>query len=945
MCGISRPRPVGRKGYARRWSAGFCAFFCVLAAILPLCGTARAADAEHTAPVRVGFFPFEGYYEVDDSGERSGYGYELLQQMAQHANLSYVYVDNVGTWSEMEQMLLDGRIDMLTSVQKTPENEARFAFSDTPISTSSTMLTVKSGTHRLSAGEYSSYDGVRVGVIRGNAHAQKFKRFAAEHNFRYTEVCFDSLESLENALQAGGEIDACVTSSLRPLHNEWIIEQFDPAPFYMMMRKDDAALIRTVNNALRQMTLYMPNWQTDLFNEYYAPDNGSNLLLSAEERAYIEAQRGHVFRVAVSPDNAPFSTFRDGTACGIIPEIFAEIAKRAGISYEVVQTEDSGAYDALIRAGDVELVMDAGWSYSEAENEGYKLTAPYISLSVAQVSKIGRAPAETAPAAVPDGTLLERLSHASMYGMQRYVVGPSANDAIQAVISGTCDRAILYTAVAQQSIQNNLRDKLQMSLLPNISVNLSVGMIANQDYLLLSVLSKSAQSVQREFAQEVLLKRTTSARTHLSTLDYFYLNPLRAAVFLLGGAMLLAASIFLLLWANRQRRLNQTIQKAKLEADRANEAKSAFLSSMSHDLRTPLNGIVGFTDLAIREPDNEKRQDYLRKIQASGRLLTDLVEDTLELSRIESGKMVLQPEAVDGGQLGRAVVMAVESAAALKNIRLCADPSQYPDETVWVDRVKLQKIMLNLLSNAIKYTPPGGTVSMRVEIIDPPVNGRTRRIVVEDNGIGMSEAFLTQIYEPFAQEHRPEAGDATGTGLGLAIVKRIVDLMGGVIAVESKIGQGTRVTVELPVCRIEEERGGAAAELRDVSRLAGKRILLCEDNPLNAEIATLFLKENGMEAVWARDGQEGLDRFSSSEEGFFDAVLMDLRMPVLDGYAAAQAIRKLRRADAQTVPIFALSADAFVEELPKAADAGMNGYLTKPIDQGKILKAFLDAGL
>lgn len=249
----------------------------------------------------------------------------------------------------------------------------------------------------------------------------------------------------------------------------------------------------------------------------------------------------------------------------------------------------------------------------------------------------------------------------------------------------------------------------------------------------------------------------------------------------------------------REQRQLQEVEQAKLEAVRANEAKSAFLSSMSHDLRTPLNGILGFATLALRETDAARKQDYLTKIHSSGKLLESLVNDTLEMSRIESGKMTLEPEPVDGPELCAGVVTALKPAADLKRLHLHADAVEFPAAFIWADRLKLQKILLNLLSNAIKYTPPGGDIRLTVEPLNPPADGRTCRISVADNGIGIGQAFLPKLYEPFAQERRAESASVTGTGLGLSIVKRIVDLMGGVIAVETAVGQGSCFTVELPL--------------------------------------------------------------------------------------------------------------------------------------------------
>lgn len=386
------------------------------------------------------------------------------------------------------------------------------------------------------------------------------------------------------------------------------------------------------------------------------------------------------------------------------------------------------------------------------------------------------------------------------------------------------------------------------------------------------------------------------------------------------------------------RRQIVALKAAKYAANKANQAKSNFLSSMSHDLRTPLNGIIGFTEIALRESRMDLKEEYLHKIATSGKLLLDLVNDTLELSRIESGKLVLKPEPVDGKNFWESVVTALIPAAEMKGVHLHTDSGIYPTEMILVDQLKVKKVLLNLISNAIKYTPAGGHVEVSVEALNPPQNGFTRRIIVQDDGIGMHADFLTRMYEPFAQEHRPEAQNVTGTGLGLAIVKRIVDIMYGRIEVVSKPHVGTRFTVYLPIEHWEKH----TAELKkqqeidyaraEAAAFAGRKVLLCEDNYMNAEIAMLLLKDKKMQVDWVKDGTEGVAKFRDSLPGYYDLVLMDLRMPKMDGYEAAKAIRILDRPDAKLVPIVAMTADAFEEDMKNAATAGMNGYITKPID-------------
>ena len=388
--------------------------------------------------------------------------------------------------------------------------------------------------------------------------------------------------------------------------------------------------------------------------------------------------------------------------------------------------------------------------------------------------------------------------------------------------------------------------------------------------------------------------------------------------------------------AEKQKQI-QKFKAAKLEADKANQSKSNFLSSMSHDLRTPLNGVIGFTELALQAETREEKQAYLQKIKTSGQLLLDLVNDTLDLSRIESGKLELKLEPVDGKNFWESIVLPLIPTAAMKKVNLATDPAAYPSEMILIDKLKVKKILLNLISNAIKYTPAGGTVKVSITALNKAQCGYTRRLIVEDNGIGMSEEFLQRLYEPFAQEHRPEAANVVGTGLGLSIVKRFIDLMHGSIQVESKLHLGTRFTVDLPLEHWEKKTAAIQAQQEAVyaaaeqETLTGRKLLLCEDNHLNAEIAIHLLNNKHLSVDWVQDGREGLQKFQNSLPYYYDLILMDIRMPNLDGYAATKAIRQLTRPDARTVPILAMTGDAFEEDIRHGREVGMNGYIVKPI--------------
>jgi CheY-like chemotaxis protein len=318
--------------------------------------------------------------------------------------------------------------------------------------------------------------------------------------------------------------------------------------------------------------------------------------------------------------------------------------------------------------------------------------------------------------------------------------------------------------------------------------------------------------------------------------------------------------------------------------------------------------------------------------------MLDLVNDVLELSRIESGKSVANPEATTPEALIPAVVTALRPSAESKAITLDADFTHYPTAVIWCDKLKIQRIALNLLSNAIKYTLPGGKVSLRFE--EGTIGGKLKRLIfrVEDTGIGMSEEFMKRMYEPFSQERRSEAANVSGTGLGLAIVKRFVELLGGVIEVDSVVHQGTRFRVSLPISEVAEGQSQKAEKALDLASLKGKRLLLCEDNALNSEIATMILKEKGIRVELAEDGRLGLRSFQAKPAHYYDGILMDLRMPHLDGIEASKAIRSLDREDAEKIPIIAMTADVFEESIKAAQEAGMNAYITKPIIPEKLFE-------
>ena len=388
----------------------------------------------------------------------------------------------------------------------------------------------------------------------------------------------------------------------------------------------------------------------------------------------------------------------------------------------------------------------------------------------------------------------------------------------------------------------------------------------------------------------------------------------------------------------RERMREKELTAAKEKAEEATTSVQRFLSSVSHDLRTPLNGIIGYADLALKEESSEKKQEYLKKIALSGELMLDLVNDVLDTSKIESGQLELVPQTIDTRVLLEGIKGSVSLLAEKKGIRFHYTVDTDCPKYILADRLKLQQIALNLLSNAIKYTQEGGDVWFETKMLATLVSGCNMRIMVKDTGIGMSEKFQTRMFEPFSQERQREYAGVQGTGLGLFIVHKIVELMGGKIDVESAVGQGTTFTVYLPIESADHGEDGAPVAVLTPC-ISGSRILLAEDNNMNAEIATAILSQRGKTLVErAVNGEEAFNKFAHSEPGYFNAILMDLRMPVMDGLSATQAIRALRRPDAREIPIIAMTADAFAEDVEACLKAGMNSHISKPIDPDAMIK-------
>ena len=918
--------------------------FSVIIGMMPSLVRADTDESAQSAKVlKVGFFAFDGYHMQDSTGRRSGYGYDFLQEMGRYGSWTYEYVGYDRSWSEMQDMLASGEIDILTSAQKTPEREEKFAFSSEPIGTNSAILTVKSGDTRWTAGDYATYEGMRIGLVKGSSRNSSLVSFAAEHGFSYTPVYYESVKEMKSDLQAGVNVDAIFSSNLRSVNNEWILDQFDSSDFYLMVRKDDQELLSEIDAAIAQMDLDMNDWRHDLWNKYYTPDTGDEIAFTPAERSFIrEAQaKGTVFQVLLEPDRKPFSYFKNGAAKGIIARIFMLAAEKTGLSFSLVQTANREDYFSRVRnPGEISIRADAFFDFYDAEEMGYKLTDSYLTASVSEVKRkslLGE-PSKAALVKTADPTDYSRSLRESGMTILEF---ETRTECLDAVRNGTADVTYIPTYTAQEYInENDPNGILISSLMPQFSVSYAIGVRSSADSSLLTILSKAVGSLGSSETEAIINEETATGAQNQTLTQFLMRNPL-FAVLAVAAVVLIAVLAAIVIARRRNMKIiakkNEELRAEALRADHASAAKSAFLSGVSHDMRTPLNGVINFTQFGLQSATAEEKQNYLEKVRDSATILKSLINDTLEVSRIESGKLQLQEESVNCRHLIDGIATVIANAAAEKSLHFHSENEIPANIYLIADKLKMQDLLLNLLNNAVKYTPEGGDVSLYVTKSEPDPAGRNFHMVISDTGIGFSKEFLPHAFEPFVQEDDAAVRKTSGTGLGLYLVKRIVDLMKGEIRIESEKGRGTKITVDLPM-RMEEkgeEQKSGTAEEWDFS---GRKILVVEDNDINAEIMQLLLTSKGIIPVRAVDGREAVTKFTASGEGEFDAVLMDINMPVMNGYEATQAIRALKRPDAARVPIIAMTANAYKEDIEKCLSAGMNGHIPKPSDSDVLFR-------
>lgn len=1063
-----------------------CIFLCfILCYFLYLPVSASASSHK----VKAGFFAFSGYHMIDEQGVLSGYGYDYLQYMSNYEDWTYEYVGYDKSWKDMQRMLEDGEIDLLTSAPKTPEMEERFAFSNEPIGHSSLIFTVKAGNTKYLAGDYENYDGMKVGLLEGRSRNSLFQSYAAEHDFDYTPVYFTDVNELTKALQ-NNDIDAIVTSNLRKIENEWVLDEFATSPFYVVVRKDDTGLLADVNDAIEQVRRYHPNLEEDLFQKYYIPSSGKEIAFTAAEQRYIQKciKDKTPLKILLNPDRAPLSWFEDGQAMGVFARLGQQVLDRTQIPYEITAIETRADYQRLLKSGSYDIALDASLDFNRAENLGYKLTQPYITASIFEISKKNFTGKISSVAALRDADVtLEYVE--KTFPPDAITYYDTIEECSQAVLEGRQDAVYFYTYVAQSVIYNDPQNLLVSKEIPGYATHFAIAVNNTQDARLLPILEKSLQSFSEEEINEMIEADTQYPPKEQNLSAFLFSHPLLFAgilAFLFATTLIIIILLYKIKGRKSEKaRLNEyerfisyvcrmndlvlelnltdsktwyyttqngVVQKTEISQERleklsgvifqedmeklkeklcrdymntlidrveefyfecrllqdedkphwysfriqglardsmhpnsimifghdidtakreedkrrkilqdalaaaqqASETKSSFLSRMSHEMRTPLNAIIGYLELGKKHVDDiEKLKDYMEKSDVAAHQLLSIINDVLDMASIESGKLHLERVQFELTEEICSVQKMFETQAWNKELDFQVLFDSQEKVYIMGDPLRLNQILINLLSNAIKFTPPHGKVTLRVKQTAQQDGRVYYCFEVADTGIGMSQEYLTHLFDPFEQHDPSIARRYGGSGLGMSITRNLVNMKHGTISVESELNKGTTFTVNLPFDLVQNSSDTADETSHSESSshapggmeplFSGMRLLLAEDNQMNREIATEILSFAGFEVDCAADGKLAIERFCEMPPDTYQLILMDIQMPVMNGYEAAKMIRALHHPQAETIPIFAMTANAFTEDINKALAAGMNGHIAKPLDVEKMLQTLSES--
>lgn len=923
-----------------------CAVLCLLLLLPALFPVKAAAETVPAKVVRVGLFG-DTFNYVNEKGIRKGYGYELLQTLSGYTGwqLEYVTCD----WSDCFEKLKNGEIDIMGDISYTEDRTEEMLFSDEPMGEEKDYLYADLSRADISASDYKTLNGKKIGVPMGTEPEVMLTEWEEKYDLKTQHVNIANNEDVKQKL-ANHEID-CFVSLEESFWTELgisTITRVGSSDIYYAINKDRADIKEELDNAMRALEDADPFYTADLYKRYFSMDYTP--ILTGEEKAWLK-EHG-VIRMGFLTGDSGVSTYNPSTGeiTGTITD-YIQFAKdclgNQELEFQMVGYDSKEAELGALKSGEIDMVFHFDQSPNLAEEYRVACTnTTWTSNMMAVTNKQHFNENQANRVAVPQNKLSLTRYLAVYYPQWEIVDCATLEDAARLVKDGQAD--CFVTGV---SSQENYSKKYDFYSVPLPNPARSCFAVNSGNRHLLSILNKTIKAMPTNMLTGSLaMYKSASRKVTLSEFikDNFFMVLLVSSIFV---AVILLAILKLLRKArkaeaaarkaaNDTQELNEKLQIAAENAESANRAKSTFLFNMSHDIRTPMNAIIGYADLASRHSDDpEKLKKYMENIQVCGQNLLMLLNNVLDLARIENDKTEMEYSVSDIEKDFRNCIAMFRNQADSKGQTLTVT-THLLHPYVYADIPHLTEVCTNLVSNAVKYTGAGGTIRCGVTQKPGEKAGWCDTVVtVADNGIGMSQEFQQHIFEPFERERTSTVSKVEGSGIGMGIVKKLVGLMGGTVEVESKIGVGSKFTVIIP-CRIaSEEEAQAKRETNPSGQkcLCGTRILLTEDNDLNAEIATELLQEEGCTVDRAKDGVECVDMLEKAANGTYQIILMDVQMPVMNGYDAAKKIRRMDDPQKANIPIVAMTANAFSEDRQVALDAGMNDHIAEPIDMSVLV--------
>lgn len=927
------------KGMKRGISAVLAGILLVVLCCFP--AYAEYVPQEETPNYKVAFYAYDCYHMQDANGRKYGYGYEMMQDLSEFLQCTFSYVGYEKSAKECEEMLRNGEVDLYTAAKITPEREKDFVFSTHPAITSTTCMNVKRGNTSVVAGDYSTYNGLRVGLLKRHTYNDKFIEFAKENGFECTIVYYTTPTDLSNAL-INGEVDALVNSYIRTPEDEMTIENFGETPYYFMARKEDQSLIDQLDDAIDELNIESPNWRDNLYNKYYGSQN-ANMELTSEEWALLKQMQadGVTIRGVMNPDNNPYSWYeKDGRGYGIAADLFAETAKALKLNYKILSVSSKEEYQKLLESGEVDVCIDMDSYYADEGDYKYKLTDPYLTTPVSVLKRRGASGKMTRIGVVEENLAVKEIIE-SVWPSAQLILLDDTKECVQKIISEEIDGALLMSYTAQKVARDDVQNRLSVDIVPGESLELKMGINHKANHAFVSLWKKTLSKVSQNKGDELVQEYLNSAAAP-SLPAYLFDHPMYLVV-IVGALFFLLLILVLYIEStrakNKQLRISAQLSDALLEAKNANEAKVNFFSKMSHDIRTPLNVVLGMTQIAKKyKSDPKKLDNALENITSEGNYLLTMINSILDVNQLTHGHIELVYAPFNPDECMRDCMKILLPLAERKNQTLTYS-SNFKDHVVVGDAGRFNQIMVNIVSNAIKYTNIDGIITVSLEVLP---NNRYR-FICADNGIGMTKEYLDHICEEYSRAEGKQVSSTEGTGLGMSVVKGFTELMGGTLKVESELGKGSTFIVEIPFGKPtikERELVMSSKEEREAEEedFKGKKVLLAEDNALNAEIAEELLSSIGLVVDIAEDGEKAVEKFEASDLHEYFVIFMDMQMPVLNGVEATKKIRALTRKD-HNVWIIAMTANTLARDRKICEEAGMNGYITKPIHVKEIQRA------